>query len=125
MATRLEERYGSCRGIPAALLQETESGGRYPRWYIDFLTGRCFRDAKLHRLARTFLQLLADGKWHGSLSKKVSIPTIEACVKLGLVTERLTAASEQNGASWAKFQITDVGKRVLGRNRLLYSLDVN
>jgi hypothetical protein len=124
MATILEERYGSCRNMPEALLQPG-SGGKYPKWYVGFLTGRCPRDAKLNRGAKAFLRMLEDGKWHERLPGKVGVWTMEACAELGLVEKRLVEVRGQKGTWWAKFRITDVGKKVLARNKLLYSLAVN
>ncbi|MGB7957261.1 MAG: hypothetical protein WCF77_00240 [Minisyncoccia bacterium] len=126
MANTLEMRYGSCRNMPEALLQPG-SGGKYPKWFIDFLRGACPRDAKLDRTARAFLLALCDGKWHKRLPKKVGVWTMEACVELGLVRERVEKAPGKDSDSyWTKFKITDLGKKVLGRDKLLlYSLAVN
>lgn len=117
MVARLESRYGSCKG-------QVCFNGSYPKWFIGFLTGLYPRDAALDRSVREFLRALADRKWHVRIPSTVSIWTLQACVELGLV-ECLTELGGTDGYYSAKFRITEVGKKVLSRNKLLYSLRVN
>ena len=116
---KLKFRYGSCRNLPVQLLQPG-GGGAYPKWFINFLTGRCARDAKLDRLARKLLEALTDGKWHARIPDGVGAWTVEACFDLGLVARKLTSVEKtgENPRSAATFKITTSGRKALIKDRI-------
>lgn len=116
--------YGSCRNIPTPnfSLQPMGEGWKYPQWHVNFLTGQASRDEPLNRIAKELLESLADGEWHRKTPHAVGVGTIEACVHLGLVKCRLIPKKDEPGASWGEYKITQEGREVLKRNRLLPQL---